>query len=209
MDSFFLFVCLTLVDSCPIIIMYERIYFLTNLFSFLCHCSRYVSYKSLMFGSPWDSLLLFIIVFDMKMDIVGLISFILVYAICLGFLCLLAFFSSYLWPNVLYACSFYPSDLKVVNSVFNGLMVTLIFQKNSRSYALLSLSGMLQALLTLSMESERPSTLAYLSHLCPPPTSQDFFGITLAFKSKLMILFNYQSFSFHNYFYICLVSLQN
>lgn len=83
----------------------------------------------LMFGSTWDSLLLFIIVFDMKMDIVGLISFILVYAICLGFLCLLAFFSSYLWPNVLCACSFYPSDLKVVNSVFNGLMVTLIFQK--------------------------------------------------------------------------------
>ena len=129
MDSFFLFVCLTLVDSCTVIIMYECLYFLTNLFSFLCHCSRYVSYKSLMFGSTWDSLLLFIIVFDMKMDVVGLISFILVYAICLGFLCLLAFFSSYLWPNVLCTCSFYPSDMKVVNSVFNGLVVTLIFQK--------------------------------------------------------------------------------
>lgn len=76
-----------------------------------------------MFGSTWDSLLLFIIVFDTKMDIVGLISFILVYAICLGFLCLLAFFSSYLWPNVLCACSFYPSDLKVV---IKGLLDILL-----------------------------------------------------------------------------------
>ena len=80
------------VGSCPINIMYERVYLLTNVSLFLCHCSRCVSYKSLMFGFNVGSLLLFVIVFVMKMDIVGLISFILVYAIHLAFLGLLAFF---------------------------------------------------------------------------------------------------------------------
>ena len=250
------------VDSCRINIIYECVYLLTNIFLFLCHCSRCVSYKSLMFGCNVGSLLLFVIVFVMKMDIVGLISFILVYAIHLAFLGLLAFFlpvcmhakslqscwtlcnpmdcglpgssihrdspgkntgssrprdqthisqvsyigkpfcSSNLWPNVLCICSFYPSDLKSGEFCVYWVNGYRYISKSDRSCVLTSVSRTLPALVTLSRESDRPIPLPILPTHVHLPIPKIFFDTTLAFKSKLMILFNYQSFSFYNYFHI-------
>ena len=77
------------VDSCPINIRYECIYLLTGVFLFLCHCSRCVSYESLMFGFSVGYLLSYLL---WRWTLWVLTSFVLVYAIHLAFLGLLAFF---------------------------------------------------------------------------------------------------------------------